>query len=363
MNFFERYHLRKAGKRLIREIRHAAAMREDIAGEKDMAALRDIEADARRAVEKCDSPAYEKAANRADEIFKRLFPPRPFGALRENFEIVVVALIVAMGFRTYFIQPYKIPTSSMSPTLRGIHYLPASGPRFFDRFPLKIGRWLLFGEWYTEVRARASGGVMAPPVEDGVFAADGAAMVSGVPHPVYKGMFAYCKTGDFVFDGRPLASGLRVNGDHIFVNRLIWNYRSPRRGEVMVFRTHGINHPDIKPNEHYVKRMVGMPGERISIAPPYIKVNGSRISQPPGIARIEECAPGYHGYRLADKTGARIGSVDDEEALGPDEYFACGDNQRNSADSRYWGPVPHRNLIGPAFFLYWPFSRNWGLIR
>ena len=45
------------------------------------------------------------------------------------------------------------------------------------------------------------------------------------------------------------------------------------------------------------------------------------------------------------------------------EYFALGDNTRNSRDGRYWGPVPQKNLVGPALLVYWPLSKRWGLAR
>ena len=52
----------------------------------------------------------------------------------------------------------------------------------------------------------------------------------------------------------------------------------------------------------------------------------------------------------------------DEVTLGPKDYMAMGDNSSNSFDSRNWGPVPQKDIVGPAFLVYWPFANHWGLI-
>ncbi|MFC1461818.1 signal peptidase I, partial [Verrucomicrobiota bacterium] len=118
-----------------------------------------------------------------------------------------------------------------------------------------------------------------------------------------------------------------------------------------------IEHPEIKPNEHYVKRLVGLPDESLSICEPYLEIDGIRLAGPAGIARIQDGTGGYCGFI---ESGSFLASAGNSVDLGADEFFACGDNQRSSLDSRYWGPVPRRNLVGPAYFVYWPFSARWG---
>jgi signal peptidase I len=88
------------------------------------------------------------------------------------------------------------------------------------------------------------------------------------------------------------------------------------------------------------------------------------MTKPSSIARIEACQTGYYGYQKYDVTGKMgdyLASQNNRVQLANDQFFACGDNQRNSLDSRYWGPVKRANLVGPAFFVYWPLSRRWGM--
>jgi len=264
-----------------------------------------------------------------------------------------VALAVAMAFRTYFVQPFKIPTSSMSPTLCGIHYAPQDKPDWFDRTPLRLAKWLIFGSWYVEIRSQASGTVQIVDTnQKRLF------VVNGLVHRGFESLTDHVFNGDMVVRGQLLASGLRMAGDHIFVNKVEWNFHKPQRGEIMVFKTKGIKHPQIKQNEHYVKRMVGLPGEILGIETPYLYINGEKMMQPSSIARIAAGEFGYCGYQ---KTGNYLASQNNRVQLANDQFFACGDNQRNSLDSRYWGPVQRANLVGPAFFIYWPLSRRWGI--
>ena len=79
--------------------------------------------------------------------------------------------------------------------------------------------------------------------------------------------------------------------------------------------------------------------------------------------RIYSFKGGYRGYSNPDpkRTNAQyLTGPDDVFELKKDEYFLLGDNSENSADSRFWGVVPRRNIVGRATFVYWPFSRRWG---
>ena len=168
--------------------------------------------------------------------------------------------------------------------------------------------------------------------------------------------------------GGILWSGTVKAGDHVFVNRVAWNFRRPRRGDVMVFSTTGID--GLPEGTHYIKRMSGLPGETVQIWPPHLVIDGETVTEPHTIGRmaaherISPDEPPYAGYLLI-ATNAYIKAEapvplcthGDKVTLGPDEYYALGDNSMNSRDSRYWGPVPERNLLGPAAFIYWPFTR------
>ena len=113
----------------------------------------------------------------------------------------------------------------------------------------------------------------------------------------------------------------------------------PEPGEVIVFRF-----PDPNPENRkrdFVKRVIGVPGDRVSIQEGTVSVNGRTLPEP---------------YITAhDTTDMR------ERRLGIKEYFVLGDNRRGSNDSRTWGPVPEENILGKVWIVYWPLS-NWTLL-
>ena len=129
--------------------------------------------------------------------------------------------------------------------------------------------------------------------------------------------------GKFVQAGETLWKGSVTKGDFIFVNRWKWNFWQPQDGEVMIFSTTGI--AALPQGTHYIKRMKARPGET---------------------------------YRLEHPVEGRPAVV----TMGPDDYFACGDNFNNSFDSRYWGAVPRANLRGCASFVFWPIT-GWRIIK
>lgn len=347
--------VRKQLRRLLKDARHTRNMREDIASPDVLTKLNTAEARARQILSsQADIRQLIDAAETLSSAISVLMPARPYAAWRENIEVIVVAVAVAMAFRAYFIQPFKIPTSSMFPTLHGIKYNHSpTTPSLFDHWPLKLGKWMLFGEWYSELRAAQTGPTRLVQDRQG----RQFILVNQAQHEIFPGMKLEITPGQSVYQGQLLASGIRTAGDHIFVNRLIWHFRQPRRGEIMVFKTTGITHPQIKKNEHYVKRMVGLPNESLQIVPPDLMINGQPVEQPDIFRRIQSSAGDYVGYV---NTGDFLQECRGVVHLGANDYFACGDNQHNSLDSRYWGPVPRSNLVGPTFFVYWPFSRRWG---
>jgi signal peptidase I len=353
MNFFEKRKRKKYFLQLIKEAEHLRLLKEDVIPQEHLKKLNEMISFMRNALEEESWEKLEKVEEQFNEVLPSIAPKRKHIFIRENLEVLVVAIAVAMAFRAYLFQPFKIPTSSMYPTLYGITYHnEKNAPTLSDTFPIKIIKWLFTGEWYKEVRANANGTVHLVMTREGR-----AIVVGNQVHITPEGLNLKIKEGDFVIKGQVLATGTQVAGDHIFVNKMAWQFRLPKRGEIMVFKTTGINHPDIRQNEHYVKRMVGMPGETLQIVPPLIYINGSPLIAEGKLAEIQNQSPGYVGYLpYGDYLAAKDGTVQ----LANDEYFACGDNQRNSLDSRYWGPVKRKNLVGPASFIYWPFSKRWG---
>lgn len=116
--------------------------------------------------------------------------------------------------------------------------------------------------------------------------------------------------------------------------RLIHTVRPPRRGDVVVF-----NYP-LEPERQFVKRVIGQPGDRVSIADGRVSVNGRLLSEP----YLDTFGHTHmHQIELADG-----------------EYFVLGDNRTGSRDSRHWGPLPADHIIGKVWAIYWPQSA-WGV--
>lgn len=363
MWFSERRRVKKIAKRLLYDARYVRNMRGEIADPKIVNTLKEAEEGLRDCLKEGSTDAIHANSKTLMIAMEKLAPDRPFRALRENLEIIVVAITVAMAFRTYFIQPFKIPTGSMQPTLYGIHYKPMAEPRLRDRFPLKLVNWLFVGEWYEEVKAQASGVLRTYQIRPNVLNVD----IDGVPQTIPARMQMHVERNQTVLQGQRLASGIKLHGDHIFVNKVLWNFRRPKRGEIVVFSTNNIDHPQIKKDTFYIKRMIGLPGDDISIRTPCLYNHGVRIDEPHpygiGIGRLHNQRKGYErGYLTAPEgaPGALLGAPTDSIPLGPDEFLAFGDNTSSSLDGRYWGAVPRENLVGPAFIVYWPISKRWG---
>jgi signal peptidase I len=362
MGFLERRKTGKAVQHLLHEARHARLMREDIAQPAALAALAAAEKALQDAWAGGGRAHLDRAAETLTEATHAVYPPHRKPRLRENIEILVVALAVAMAFRTFFIQPFRIPTGSMQPTLYGITYGDQPVARWMDRFPLSLGSFLLFGESYKAIKAKADGRVEFLNESTEEFHV---LRVAGVPHLVPRDMPVRVDVGRATVNkGDVLASGRKRLGDHIFVNRLAYNFRPPRRGDIFVFSTEAIRHPAIRPDNYYIKRLVGLPRETIAIDPPWLLVDGERVESPPAFLR-QATADGYDGYIPVGMSGipSVLRTTRDRVQLAEDEYLPMGDNTKSSLDGRYFGAVQRDSIVGPAFMVYWPFSHRWGLVE
>ena len=112
----------------------------------------------------------------------------------------------------------------------------------------------------------------------------------------------------------------------------------PERGDVIVF------HSPTTVNQEFVKRVVGLPGEKVVIEGGRVLIDGVPLEEP---------------YLDVEYPGISMGCIPKTAGctLGPNQYFALGDNRDNSTDSKDWGPVPEENIIGKVWFIYWPLSR------
>lgn len=366
--------LRKTAREALHHARHQRAMWEDLARIEDLGAVRAAEERLAAELRARHVDAVESALGELHRTLQQLVPPRPWPRAREFVEIAAVAGAVAMALRCYFIQPFRIPTGSMMPTLCGVQIREQEGRRWYDWPPISWLGWALFGEGYVEVRARCSGYVglagRAPDDEHELIPVypqpleRGAAAGPPVLHRARLNLPRRVAQGAFVTEGDVLASGRVKIGDHVFVDKIRYNFLKPRRGDIIVFDVTRVDFPNLR-GDFYIKRLAGLPNERISIHPPYLVVNGQSIQSPYAFHRLVH-DPRYHGYELAVGPSPRrpnLADPGDELALGPDEYLPLGDNTRSSLDGRYFGPVKAADLVGPAFTVYWPLSRRWGWVR
>ena len=190
--------------------------------------------------------------------------PSPWSTVVDWLVTIVIAVAAVLAIKAWIVNPYRIPSSSMEPTLHCAQSLPGDGceARFSDR---------------------------------------------------------------------------------VLANRFIYHFREPRRGEIVVFETP----PTARQPEPagcgaggtFVKRLVGLPGDRWEQRRGVIYINGRRLREP----YVRPARRGNESYP--------------PRRIGADEYFMMGDNRARSCDSRKWGTVPRENLVGPVFAVYWPPNR------
>ena len=151
--------------------------------------------------------------------------------------------------------------------------------------------------------------------------------------------------------------GNQLPGDKIIVNKTAYWKNPPQRGDIVVFSTKNINHPNVEPSAVYIKRIVGLPGEMISINPPDILINGNPVKEPEIFSAITESRNGYHGYTFA-LSGAKIEAIltspETPITLAEDEYLVLGDNSKTSLDGRHFSPIKKSNILGKVVYRYFP---------
>lgn len=127
------------------------------------------------------------------------------------------------------------------------------------------------------------------------------------------------------------------DGEYLIVDEISLRFSDLERGEVIIFR-----YPH-DPKSFFIKRIIGLPQDTIVIRDGYV-----HLSSPEGeLAKVDESYIGSAVFTLPDKT----------VTLGPDEYFVLGDNRPDSSDSRVWGPLEEKYIVGRAFLRLWPISK------
>ena len=350
----------------------------------------------------------------------------PVDSVGDWVEMIVMAAIVAGAIRSFLLQPFKIPTNSMWPTYNGMTSVvrapDAEVPGVFTRALEKV-QWT----WTYVERAPVDGEVKIPLEYVGFDGKDkhyrvrgrssseGYVLVVGnTPMPVevpadfgLEGVLLrtyfpdYAKlplrrqdaerwdrllvqagrdnrietgpngpvllTGYKAKAGQPVLNFDILTGDMLFVDRVSYHFVEPSRGDTFVFKTNnipGLADRNGNPSQnYYVKRLAGVPGERLFIdADGRLYVNGKVVTSPEPMVLNSNRATdrGYYGYLADIGDTAYALPLTKEYTVTDHHYYALGDNSANSFDSRGWGEVPDKDVVGKPLFILHPLTARWG---
>ena len=124
-----------------------------------------------------------------------------------------------------------------------------------------------------------------------------------------------------------------ANNERIFINKFVYRFEPIQRGDIVVFW-----YP-LDASKSYIKRVVGLPGEWVSVVEGRVCINGKPLTEP------------YLPVEFFDRQSYPVTYVE------PDHYYVLGDHRESSNDSRLWGTVERKHIYGKAVFVYWPFSQ------
>lgn len=365
----------KHGRQFVKDARKLLAYKRDLWSD---ATIMDFESGIRRLEDRVhsrDERGIAEAANALDKLASLHVPPATDAGWRENVEVFLVAIVVALGVRTYFLQPFTIPTGSMQPTLNGIIGTPTAEPP--PNIAVRALHKAVYGRSYFDIKAKGDEVVVQEPQEVKRFLILNYTRLQTDKNVYFihapKATLNHFGVGSRAYRaGDPIVRGYIDTGDHVFVDKFTYHFRKPRRAEVFVFSTTNITRltPPGQPSQFYIKRLAGLPGDTLRIEPPRLFINGEASSDP-RFQRVMSGTPaapapdGYRGYG----NGLRqlgwiplLGSPEESFTLPARSYLALGDNSYNSLDSRAWGSVPESNIMGRAVLVYWPFLPHWGRI-
>lgn len=380
--------------------------------------------DLKSAIKEKDKEKVLESGRLLEKTCEQALPKyRSPNAFQENIEVFFVAIVVALGIRAYFLQPFRIPTNSMYPTLNGITGA-ALVEKDWPSLPVRLAQQATHGRSYLSLTAKSDSKIVSitdyqymhffPRVkvqfssgQVETFSGSATSLEQAGLTQFYDELIkqqdpntwdrlkrysidnragAYFKGSQFskpLFTNYTIPAGTKVlegfteSGDLILVDKVSYHFRSPEPGEVFVFDTRGIadieesNRINNTPASHYIKRLIATPGQHFMLQPTkhnnpdypdgaIITINGQNAKYP-GIMRVQTQENGYHGYWFTNTTDKKL---DDKPSTGLSEYWAMGDNSYNSSDSRMWGSVKEYNVVGPAFLSLWPFgSGHWGKIK
>ena len=334
----------------------------------------------------------------------------PVRVLNDNAEVLLVAAIIALAIRAFFVQTFQIPTNSMYPTYHGVvttTCVRSETPTFREKMFNKIFN----GTSSFDIFSEHTGNLEIPlfansssnydvtgivkfelakvdkffgliPMSERVYSINignkrqeihmpydypiDSALLQRFGHGAKTWQELYDKhpekfrvtpdvifyrPGNFVKTGENLVSFDITCGDMLFVNKLSFHFRRPKIGEAIVFRTEKIKNIPGKPH-YFIKRLVGQPGDEIQLKNETLMRNRQTISGSEIFIKEHAKVGGYPGYRAA-------GSLKNDNTVNvpKNAYFVLGDNSPDSGDSRFWGFVPEKEVSGKPLFIFYPINR------
>jgi len=140
-------------------------------------------------------------------------------------------------------------------------------------------------------------------------------------------------TGRFRVEGNSMQPNMHPD-QYVLIDKVSYMIGNPQRGDIIVF------HYPLGPERDFIKRVIGLPGETVSVSGHMVRINGEPLPEP-----YISTPPEYEG----------------SWTMGDDQFFVLGDNRNSSSDSHSWGPLDRSFMIGKAIFIYWP-PTLWGLV-
>jgi signal peptidase I len=204
------------------------------------------------------TPPPSEPGHHGRNPLERMGVPQPWRTIIDWFVTIVGAIAIVLAIKAWIVNPYRIPSSSMEPTL-------------------------------------------------------------------------HC--------ARP-SSGCEAHfSDRVLACRFCYRLHPPRRGDIVVFHVPAVAKTRCGAGGVFVKRIIGLPGETLSERHGYVYINGKRLDE---------------SYIRPDRRDFRN---EHPVVIDKDNYFMMGDNRASSCDSRVWGTVPRKSIIGKVFAIYWPPQR------
>ena len=130
-----------------------------------------------------------------------------------------------------------------------------------------------------------------------------------------------------------------IEGDKLFVNKYIYRFEAPKRGDIIVFK-----YP-VDPKKDFIKRLVGLSGDTVEIRDGKIYIEDRELDDRSSFGKFY-----YYNHDPYGGPGEKV-------HVPENAYYVLGDNSANSQDSRFWGFVPKKNILGKAIFRWWPPKR------